>query len=221
MTDHAEEQGMEAEALQAIFDTHFSIIKSGQWSVEIYPEMTADLDELDQLNHVGVKLLVELPTNYPEALPILDCQIIKGLVDEHQHEILALAREEATANEGVPSIFAITERVREWLVENNQKGLDDLSMHAQMIRKQQAKEKEVRFIFISTIVINKRKTCSAILCFPKMLFYGKICHFILQYLWDFVGRNRLLKYDCMVKIRYSNGAVRGNRRQGGYLTWLF
>ena len=143
MTDHAEEQEMEAEALQAIFDTHFTILEPQKWQIEIYPEMTADPDELHQLNHVGVHLIAELPSDYPEVLPKLDCQIVKGLVEEHRQELLTLAQEEAAANEGVPSIFAIAERLREWLAENNQKGLDDLSMHAQMLRKQHAKEKEV------------------------------------------------------------------------------
>lgn len=145
MTDHAEEQAMEAEALQAIFDTHFTILGNQKWRIEIYPEMTSDPDELHELNHVAINLIAELPSEYPETLPILDCQIVKGLVDEHRQELLNLAQEEAAANEGVPSIFAIAERLREWLAENNQKGLDDLSMHAQMIRKQLVKEKEVGF----------------------------------------------------------------------------
>lgn len=143
MSDHAEEQEMEAEALQAIFDTHFTILELQRWQIAIYPEMTSDIDEHEQLNHVGVHLIAELPSDYPEVLPKLDCQIIKGLVDDHRQELLSLATEEAQANQGVPSIFAIAERLREWLAENNQKGLDDLSMHAQMLRKQQAKEKEV------------------------------------------------------------------------------
>ena len=158
MTDHAEEQEMEAEALQAIFDTHFSILEPQKWQIEIFPEMTADADELDQLNHVGVHLIAELPADYPEALPTLDCQIIKGLVDEHRQELLTLAREEAAANEGVPSIFAIAERLREWLAENNQKGLDDLSMHAQMLRKQQAKEKEVSTRIMISVVLRVKTT---------------------------------------------------------------
>lgn len=144
MTDQAEEQEMEAEALQAIFDTHFTILGPQKWQVEIYPEMTADPDKLHELNHVGIKLIVDLPSDYPEsAPPKLECEIIKGLVEEHRQELIGLANEEAAANEGVPSIFAVAERLREWLTENNQKGLDDLSMHAQMIRKQLAKEKEV------------------------------------------------------------------------------
>lgn len=162
MTDHAEEQEMEAEALQAIFDTHFSILGPQKWQIQIYPEMTADPDELNELNHVAIKLIAELPADYPEALPKLDCKITKGLVEDHRQELLTLAQEEAAANEGVPSIFAIAERLREWLAENNQKGLDDLSMHAQMLRKQQAKEKEVRRYYYY-LVTSYHRLASALL----------------------------------------------------------
>jgi len=42
---------------------------------------------------------------------------------------------------GIPAIFAVCERVREWLADNNVKGLDDGSMHAQMIRRAKEVEK--------------------------------------------------------------------------------
>ena len=143
MTDHVEEQEMEAEALAAIFDTHFlqeSAEPPLQWSIEIYPE-TGDPSELDQLNHVACRLQVKLPSDYPESLPEMSVEIIKGLAEDHKTELLNLAQEEAQANEGVPSIFAVAERLREWLVENNTKGLDDISMHAQMMRKKKEEEK--------------------------------------------------------------------------------
>lgn len=212
MADHAEEQEMEAEALQAIFDTHFSILGPGKWSVEIYPEMTADYDELDQLNHVGVTLLAELPDNYPEALPVLDCQILKGLVDEHKRELLELAKEEAAANEGVPSIYAITERLRDWLVENNQKGLDDLSMHAQMLRKQQAKEREVgetrrgpyNHVLLQRIYMQSSRGRSV-----NWFGYNATC---LRFGGVRYGGCYIMA--CVFKILSSIGAV-GDRRQGG------
>ena len=57
-----------------------------------------------------------------------------------------MAREEAKNNEGMPAVYAIAEVLREWLADNNQPGLDDASMHAQMMRKQKelVKQKEVR-----------------------------------------------------------------------------
>lgn len=63
-----------------------------------------------------------------------------------------MAQEEAKNNEGMPAIYAIAEVLREWLADNNQPGLDDASMHAQMMRKQKelVKQKEVRVFVLAT-----------------------------------------------------------------------
>ena len=53
MSDHVEEQEMEAEALTAIFDTAFEITSDEQpfkWSVSLYPVDTTDEAERDELN---------------------------------------------------------------------------------------------------------------------------------------------------------------------------
>lgn len=139
--DHAEEQAMEAEALAAIFDTHFVVTENGQWTISIYPEQADDPPELDQLNHVGCRLVVTLPATYPEVSPQLQIDIIKGLTpDEHGVLLQQMAVDEAQANLGVPCIFAVAEVLREWLAAHNQKGLDDQSMHAQMMRKKKQQE---------------------------------------------------------------------------------
>lgn len=139
--DHAEEQEMEAEALSAIFEDHFK--RTGSvWKIELYPNIAHE-----EVNHVGCQVIVTLPPDYPAVLPQLSVQVLKGLASaEHGHLLQSLAVAEAQANEGVPSIFAVCERLREWLVENNVKGLDDQSMHAQMLRKQQqqSRQSEVR-----------------------------------------------------------------------------
>lgn len=144
MADHAEEQEMEAEALEAIFEGHFSILEDSRWSIELYPENE------EEESHVGCRLLVDLPETYPECLPNVSVEILKGLADEHVDVLTGLAEEEAQNNEGVPCIFAVAERLREWLRENNVQGLDDQSMHAQMMRKklqeENEKQKQVRLV---------------------------------------------------------------------------
>ena len=60
---------------------------------------------------------------------------IKGLAEEQRQKLLKIANDEAEANEGMPAIFAVCEAVRTWLGDNNIKGLDDGSMHAQMMRR--------------------------------------------------------------------------------------
>ena len=141
MSDHCEEQEMEAEALTAIFDDCFEIQSAEQpfrWGISIWPEQHSPEE-----NHVGIKLIANVPLDYPEtSLPELKIELLKGLSDEHREELLTMAKEEAEANEGLPSIFAVCERLREWLAENNVKGMDDLSMYAQMMRREKEAEKQ-------------------------------------------------------------------------------
>jgi RWD domain len=159
MSSNLEEQEMEAQALEAIFDQQFhyninSEEEKGvgnnntyQWMIEIFPEQiittedsNTSSDDNSSMNHVGCKLLIHLPSNYPESqLPLFDIELIKGLAEEHRIELLQLANDEATVNEGMPCIYAVAERIREWLVENNVTGLDDISMHAIMLRKEKEK----------------------------------------------------------------------------------
>eukprot|EP00579_Thalassiosira_antarctica_P023255 CAMPEP_0201990172 /NCGR_PEP_ID=MMETSP0904-20121228/93237_1 /ASSEMBLY_ACC=CAM_ASM_000553 /TAXON_ID=420261 /ORGANISM="Thalassiosira antarctica, Strain CCMP982" /LENGTH=300 /DNA_ID=CAMNT_0048544427 /DNA_START=15 /DNA_END=917 /DNA_ORIENTATION=- len=144
---HREEQEMEAEALEAIFDTAFEIHSSEQpfvWAVKLVPvDCGGDADEEETANHVMVKLIATIPSAYPEEnLPQLDLEILKGLSEDNKKELLQLANEEAEANEGMGSIYAVCEAVREWLADNNVKGLDDASMHAQMMRKAKDAERK-------------------------------------------------------------------------------
>jgi len=146
MSDHCEEQEMEAEALAAIFDTAFEIIDEVQpfkWSIKLLPvDCGGDEDEEAAQNHVGIKLIATIPLEYPEILPQLDIEIIKGLTNDHSGKLLQMAVEESESNEGMPAIFAICEHLREWLLDNNTKGLDDASMYASFIRKAKEDEKK-------------------------------------------------------------------------------
>lgn len=147
MSDQCEEQEMEAEALSAIFDTAFQVTSDTQpfeWTVKLVPvDCGGDPDEEKSQNHVGINLLVTVPLDYPEmSLPELDVQILKGLTEEHRTELLQMARAEAANNAGMPAIFAICEVLREWLSDNNTRGLDDASMHAQMMRRALEEERK-------------------------------------------------------------------------------
>lgn len=142
--DHNEEQELEAEALAAIFDESFEIISASpnHWKVTLYPVDCDDEAESDEANYVGCNLIVNLPEDYPEVLPELDVQIIKGLAQEQKEILLNIAMEEAEQYTGMPAIYSVCEAIRAWLVDNNVKGLDDQSMHAQMMRR--AREEEIK-----------------------------------------------------------------------------
>ena len=146
--DLREEQEMEAEALAAIFDDCLEIISSEQpfeWAVDLYPEQLAadEEDEDAPQNHVGVKVVAKIPLTYPEeSLPEFNIKVLKGLTEEHEQELLELANEEAENNRGMPVMYAVCERLREWLLENNEKGMDDRSMYTQMLKREKEKERE-------------------------------------------------------------------------------
>ena len=149
MSEHQEEQEMEAEALEAIFDHAFEAISAEQpykWAVKLLPvDCAGDEQEEEARNHVGIRLVATIPLDYPESLPDLDVEIVFGLTDEHRTKLLDMAIEESNNNEGMPAIFTICEVLREWLADNNVKGLDDASMHAQMMRRSKEEEqKKVR-----------------------------------------------------------------------------
>ena len=146
MSEHCEEQEMEAEALEAIFMEAFEVLNDSQpfkWSVKLVPvDCGGDEEEEEKQNHVAIKLIARIPLDYPEVSPPeLDVEVVKGLAGDQVKEILTVANDEAEANAGMPAIFAVCEAVRAWLAENNVKGLDDGSMHAQMMRKMKEKEK--------------------------------------------------------------------------------
>ena len=160
MSDHIEEQEMEAEALTAIFDDAFSIrtpTPPFKWAIKLVPIDCSgdDTQEEHAVNHVMIHLVATLPLDYPEvSLPQLDIEVIKGLSPDNQLELLQLANEEARANEGMPVLFAVCEVLREWLADNNVKGLDDASMHAQMMRKaKDAERREVSCIIVIVVVV--------------------------------------------------------------------
>jgi hypothetical protein len=176
MTDLCEEQEMEQEALFAIFDDCMEVVSAEQpfqWAVSIWPEQHSP-DE----NHVGIKLLANIPLDYPEtSLPELEIELLKGLSDDHLQELLVMAKEEAEANMGMPVIFSVCERLREWLLENNVKGMDDLSMYAQMKRREKEEEKKsVRLPHVS--ICNSRAnsdTCQGPFHSSQVLLFILFC----------------------------------------------
>jgi hypothetical protein len=124
-----------------------------------------DEEEEDAQNFVGIRLLATIPFDYPETLPELDIEIVKGLGDEHRKQLLDMANEESQNNQGMPAIFTICEVLREWLADNNVKGLDDASMHAQMMRR--AKEDEQRKVRVARCLFYEQ--VSSVLCMQHTL----------------------------------------------------
>ena len=92
---------------------------------------------------VSVELVTQIPAACPSELPDLSIARSKGLNPQQLEEVLNLARKTAEENLGMPSIFVVCEAIREWCQDNNLPGQDG-SMYAQMMRRTQLKEVEVR-----------------------------------------------------------------------------
>lgn len=92
---------------------------------------------------VSLLLVTIMPEEYPNVVPTLSIETIKGLTISQRDEILDVANKSAQDNLGMPSIYMVTEAVREWLLDNNVPGQDG-SMYAEMMRKAQQKELEAK-----------------------------------------------------------------------------
>ena len=92
---------------------------------------------------VCIRLVCQYPENYPEVIPILSIEAVKGLSDGQIRELKSLADQTATENLGMPSIFTIAEALKEWLLDNNVEGQDG-SMYGEMLRRMQEKEMKLK-----------------------------------------------------------------------------
>mmetsp|Transcript_28431 Transcript_28431/g.41846 ORF Transcript_28431/g.41846 Transcript_28431/m.41846 type:complete len:293 (-) Transcript_28431:147-1025(-) len=157
MSDHCEEQEMEQEALEAIYMEDFEALNGTQpfkWAISLVPHNDEGSDEA---NHVALRLLVDVPLDYPDVKPTLNLELVKGLAEEQKDEILGVADQELEANMGMPAIYSVCEGIRAWLLDNNKEY--DGSMYAQMMRKQEAasKAKEENTVQYESHNVNKTK----------------------------------------------------------------
>eukprot|EP01038_Epipyxis_sp_PR26KG_P016859 gene16859-23104_t len=135
------EQLEELEVLQSIFFAEFELISADPTTFKIYicPNPGQEQD-----NHVSINLVCEFIADYPEkSPPLMTIEVKKGLSSVHASELLSIAEKVANDNIGMPSIFSITESIKEWLVDNNVAGQDG-SMYSEMLRRMNQKETEIK-----------------------------------------------------------------------------
>ena len=128
------------EALDAIFGSvDFTLTSPTTCTVKLVPNPG---DDTDDKNHVQVTLDVTFPATYPEIAPEVTVNLDKGLVRDQLAILDSLVATVCEENLGMPTIFTVAEAVREWLVEHNEKGCGDESMHGQMMRRAQEAAKQ-------------------------------------------------------------------------------
>ncbi|KAL1525264.1 hypothetical protein AB1Y20_020129 [Prymnesium parvum] len=129
--EHAEEQAMELEALEAIYMEDFTRVEGADppaFTLKLVPVTGAG----DDVNHVCVSLSVAYTPKYPEAPPELKVFAVKGLDEaqlaELQDLVVGASKSEALA--GTAMVYAIVEQAQEWLAQHNH---PDRDLHAEML----------------------------------------------------------------------------------------
>eukprot|EP00966_Prymnesium_polylepis_P294553 6801838-Prymnesium_polylepis.1 len=133
--DHAEEQAMELEALEAIYMedyTRLEGVEPPSFELKLVPETGAG----DDVNHVSIVLCVVYKPTYPEVPPELTVRPVRGLDDTQVDELKNVVVEASQSEElvGTAMVYAIVERAQEWLVQHN---MPEQDLHAQMMARLQ------------------------------------------------------------------------------------
>jgi len=127
-----EEQLAEQEALASIYGSEGEFVAEGdRLTVKVFPQQEA----ASAVNHVGVRLEVTLLADYPAmAPPGIAVTSLKGLEAKQVAAVQALAEAAAIESLGMPSVYTVVERIREWLVENNT-AANEGSAYDEMLRR--------------------------------------------------------------------------------------
>ena len=84
---------------------------------------------------VAMVLVVKPPPEYPNAVPDMEIEVVRGLSPEQKAELEALSRAKAEENLGMVMVYTLCEEIKEWLVAHNQPK-QDKSMFAMMQRRE-------------------------------------------------------------------------------------
>lgn len=126
---HEEEQTLEIEALQSIFEEgrEFTSISPKEFLLKLLPYPGGE-----QENHVGVTLHVTYTAEYPDVAPQWVLEDVKGLSDEKLEALKEQVEETINSSLGMAMIYTVAEACQDYLKANNVKAL---SMHEEMMQR--------------------------------------------------------------------------------------
>lgn len=55
-----------------------------KWAIKLMPIQD---DDDEEANHVALRLLVDVPLEYPDVKPTLNLELVKGLAEEQKDEV--------------------------------------------------------------------------------------------------------------------------------------
>ncbi|XP_039115616.1 RWD domain-containing protein 1 [Dioscorea cayenensis subsp. rotundata] len=124
MTDYAQEQEMEIEALQAILMDEFSEIDSSESGLATTNRcfrivLSPQDDDIDEANYTPVQLalIFSHTESYPDEPPLLNVKSIRGIKPEDLKILKEKLEEEASENLGMAMVYTLVTSGKEWLAE--------------------------------------------------------------------------------------------------------
>ncbi|KAF4362085.1 hypothetical protein CsatB_012262 [Cannabis sativa] len=123
MTDYAQEQEMEIEALEAILMDEFKEIHSGEsglntsnrcFQIKVVPQD----DEADfESSPVQLGLIFSHTEKYPDEPPLLNLTSLRGIRPDDLRILKEKLQQEATENLGMAMMYTLVSSAKEWLSE--------------------------------------------------------------------------------------------------------
>ncbi|KAI8979664.1 ubiquitin-conjugating enzyme/RWD-like protein [Mycotypha africana] len=129
MTDYAEEQANELEALQSIYPDEFEAISEKEFTIAVYP------DEQDEDHPRGLSLHVTYTPNYPDELPEYEIETIEGTIPQTYYtKIKHSVKNAAEESVGMAMIFTMVMAMKE--------ELDNIKLDAQRAEEEELNERK-------------------------------------------------------------------------------
>eukprot|EP01029_Cantina_marsupialis_P030772 TRINITY_DN8451_c0_g1_i1.p1 TRINITY_DN8451_c0_g1~~TRINITY_DN8451_c0_g1_i1.p1 ORF type:complete len:265 (+),score=116.09 TRINITY_DN8451_c0_g1_i1:47-841(+) len=138
MDPNLEEQTMELEALEAIFMEEFTLVDGNapaSFKLRLAP------DTIEENNNVVCTMHVKYTETYPETNPEIIIEAEKNLTPSQIEEIDAVVAENVEMNAYCQMIYQIAEAVKDYLLEHNEKPIEE-SGYTAMMRRLKTKEDE-------------------------------------------------------------------------------
>jgi len=140
MSEYADEQKDEIEALESIYSEEIDFLSTNPHSFTI-PVKTEDYDEEEEEGRL-VLLKFTFTEKYPSEEPLLEIEDSENIDDDHLEELESFLKEQLTENIGMPMVFTIVSAGIEWLCDKNDQIKKDLE--EAIARKKEQEEEEER-----------------------------------------------------------------------------
>jgi len=124
MTDFAEEQKNEIEAIESIYPGELQILSTRPFHVF---EMTvASQSNRDDVENASCVLQFTYTARYPDEAPLMDVKSVENIDESYSTEILDLMKQLAEENLGMVMVFIIFSAVQDKLLEIIEGAADEL-----------------------------------------------------------------------------------------------